>query len=178
MAVALVLTILGPDRAGLVEELAALITSCDGNWLDSRMSHLGGQFAGILRITVAPGRQPELEDGFARLRKAGLQISVQPDEADTAPVMRKSFKIELTGQDHPGIVRDLTQVLAQHEGNIEELSTWTESAPWSGDTLFCAHVEARVPSELPSAELREALEGIASDLMVDIKVGTPAPTSA
>ncbi|KAF0096404.1 MAG: glycine cleavage system regulatory protein [Puniceicoccaceae bacterium 5H] len=178
MADALVLTLLGPDRPGLVEDLAALVSSCGGNWLDSRMSHLGGQFAGILRITVAADQQEELQNGFAQLREAGLQISAMPDDAQAPFEALKAVKIQVTGQDHPGIVRDLTHVLAQHEGNIEELNTWTENAPWSGDVLFCASIEVQIPAEVPSTELRTSLESIAQDLMVDLRLEAPQPELA
>jgi glycine cleavage system regulatory protein len=42
----LVLTVIGPDRPGLVEALAETIASYGANWLESRMSHLEGWFAG------------------------------------------------------------------------------------------------------------------------------------
>src|SRR4051812_3506563 len=44
MQIPLVMTIIGPDRPGLVELLASLVAEHGGNWLESRMSHLAGQF--------------------------------------------------------------------------------------------------------------------------------------
>ena len=62
----LVLTLIGPDRPGLVEAVAQPIAANGGNWLESRMAHLGGKFAGILRVDVpadGPGVTGHDQDG-------------------------------------------------------------------------------------------------------------------
>ena len=46
----LVLTVFAPDKPGQVERIAQCIAEHGGNWLESRMARLAGQFAGIVRI--------------------------------------------------------------------------------------------------------------------------------
>ena len=54
------MTVIGPDRTGLVDAVAALVTEHGGNWLESRMSRLGGHFAGILRVEAPEEREKGL----------------------------------------------------------------------------------------------------------------------
>ena len=76
--------------------------------------------------------------------------------------------MELIGLDHPGIVRDISQVLAARGINVDELSTELTNAPMSGELLFKAAVQLRLPAEASIDELRDTLEALANDLMVDI----------
>jgi glycine cleavage system regulatory protein len=161
----LVLTLIGPDRPGLVEAVAERVTAHGGNWLESRMAHLAGQFAGILRVEVPEDRVTALEAALRELEASGLRLVSRGGTATaTAPVM----EMEAVGQDHPGIVRDISQVLARHRVNIEELATDRMSAPMSGGPLFRARARLHVPPETDIARLRVDLETIANDLMVDL----------
>ena len=168
--VSLVMTILGEDRAGLVESLADIVKLNGGNWLESRMAHLAGQFAGVLRVEVEPECAARLTDALRALESQGLQLIVH---SETAPV--KAFEahkglvyLELVGQDRPGIVSEITRVLAAHGVNVEDLCTERVSAANSGQKLFKAMVKLQLPSAQASAKLRGELEQIAADLMVDL----------
>jgi glycine cleavage system regulatory protein len=80
-------------------------------------------------------------------------------------------RLEVLGNDHPGIVRDIARVLAQHQVNIEELETDVSSAPMSGDTLFRARASLSVPAIVTIERLREILEALAGEIMVDVALG-------
>ena len=171
MHVSLVMTVISADRPGLVGRLSAVIADHGGNWLESRMAHLGGQFAGILRIQVPAEKEQPLLAALRSLDAQGLSVSVQRDSAAAMPAAaRRLATVELVGQDRPGIVRQISQVLAQHQVNVEELVTHCASAPMSGEMLFHATATVQLPESFPLASLRTALEQIASDLMVDISV--------
>ena len=79
--------------------------------------------------------------------------------------------LDLIGSDRPGIVHKISEALAARNVNVDELNTECEGAPWSGDTLFKASARLRAPSDLDLDKLREGLEAIAGDLMVDISIG-------
>ncbi len=172
MNVSLVMTVIGTDRPGLVGRLSAVIAEHGGNWLESRMAHLGGQFAGILRIQVPAIQEDALMSALQTLDSHGLSVRVQRDSAAVvAPAARRRLAvIELVGHDRPGIVRQISQVLAQHQVNVEELVTRCDSAPMSAEMLFHATATVQLPESFPLARLRAALEQIAADLMVDISV--------
>ena len=168
MQTSLVMTIISPDRPGLVGQLSAVIADHGGNWLESRMAHLGGQFAGILRIQVSDVQEPKLLAALQALEPQGLSIRVQPDSAPVTPVEPPLGTVEVMGHDRPGIVRQIAQVFAQQQINVEELITTCESAPMSGEKLFRAIAHVRLPEGGGLGRLQLALEQIASDLMVDI----------
>jgi len=162
----LVLTISGPDRTGLVEALARKLAAIGANWEESRMARLAGQFAGILLVTVETSVTDEL---LAAIRDVGgLQVTVHRTAAAPPPVASRHLHLELTGQDRPGIVRDVSRLLLELHVNIEELATEVTSAPMSGEHMFHATLELRVPPSTTLAAIRTKLETLASELMVDL----------
>ena len=167
----LVLTVIAADRAGLVERLALCVADHQGNWLESRMSRMAGQFAGILRVSVPADHQAALIAGLQTLGDAGLRILVaegggEPDEAET----RQVLALELIGNDRPGIVRDITRVLADLGVNVERLSTEVAPAPMSNEPLFRAEARLSLPAALSHDAVQARLEGLADDLMVELSV--------
>jgi glycine cleavage system regulatory protein len=173
LAESLVLTLIGPDRPGLVEAVSKAILEHGANWLESRMSRLAGKFAGILLVDVPEGRVQALTEALHALKAEGLRVVVE-DSGGEQPVGDTAIlRLQLVGQDRPGIVRDISRALAQRGVNVEELSTGCSSAPMSAETLFSADLRLRVPAELRVDELRQALEALANDLMVDITLSEP-----
>lgn len=163
----LVLTVLGSDRTGLVEALADRIAAAGGNWEASHMARLAGQFAGILLVTIDRARVDGLVTSLRDLDERGLQVTARPSEVPAAPAGSR-IRLALTGDDRPGIVRDVSRVLAERGVNVEELASSVSSAPMSGEALFRAEAVLLVPPQLTLAELRAGLESLASELMVDL----------
>ena len=169
----LVLTLLGPDRPGLVELVAGVIAAHGGNWLESRMSHLAGKFAGILRAELPAERVAAATAALAALEARGLKVIVETAARGPAAPAERSMDLELVGLDRPGIVREISQLLAGNGVNVEELTTNRVSAPMSAEMLFEAHAQVRVAPDTDVAKLRADLERLASDLVVEVKL-TPA----
>jgi glycine cleavage system regulatory protein len=167
MQIPLVMTIISPDRTGLVEAVARAVADHGGNWLESRMCRLGGEFAGILRVQVPAEKKAALAAALQQLQTHGLQIVIR-DDAAAAAVAGKETKLEIVGADRPGIVREITRALAKAGVNVEEFSSEVSSAPMSGETLFKATARLRIPADCDLATLRQELEKIASDLLVDV----------
>jgi glycine cleavage system regulatory protein len=165
---ALVMTVIGPDRPGLVESVATLVSQHGGNWLESRMSRLGGQFAGILRVDVPVGQAGELARALQSLASKGVSVVIHPDRAPATPTGSELRRIELVGQDRPGIVQQISRALAGHGVNVEELETECVSAAMSGETLFKAIAKVSVPAGCDVPALQADLEKIAADLIVEI----------
>jgi glycine cleavage system regulatory protein len=169
MHIPLVMTMIARDRPGLVDLVASTIGEHGGNWLESRMSHLGGQFAGILRAQVPADRESDLMAALKALEAQGLTIVAQEDcEPPKELGTRSSAWLEVVGQDRPGIVRQISGALVRFGVNVEELHSECSSAPMSGETLFSARIKVEIPREVEVAGLRGALERVASDLMVDV----------
>lgn len=166
----LVMTVIGADRPGLVQLVAARVADHGGNWLESRMCHLGGQFAGILRVEVAAERSDELLRALRGLEAEGLRVIIHAEGSVSAPAAGAVATLELVGQDRPGILRSVSGVFAAHGVNVEELSSERVSAPMGGGTLFQARATVLVPPGKTLAAVRADLEKIAADLMVDLKL--------
>lgn len=166
----LVMTIIGQDRPGLVDSVASLVAQHGGNWIESRMSRLGGQFAGILRAEVPQSQEPALLLALKKLEADGLRIVVHADAAAPGPVRRPLSVLEIVGQDRPGIIRDISHALATFGINVEELHTECVSAAMSGETLFKARATLNIPESCNLSELLKTLEKIAADLFVDVSL--------
>lgn len=164
----LVMTVIGSDRPGLVEAVASLVRQHNGNWLESRMARLGGQFAGILRVQVPAESEHALTQALVGMSGRGLSIVVQLDKSDAAPARSELRQLEIVGQDRPGIVQEITRALAHHGVNVEELETECVSAAMSGETLFKARAKVFVPPTANLAALKGELEKIANDLIVEV----------
>ena len=168
-AISLVLTVIGDDRPGLVEQLATAISKHDGNWLESSMAHLSGKFAGIVCVGIPEVRLETLKTELAAL--PGLRITAEVADSGEAPVDKptgRRLKLSLVGHDRIGIVREVSQVLARHAVNVEDLSTHTASAPMSAAILFHATADLTASPTLDTRALTSDLEQISNDLMVDI----------
>jgi len=172
----LILTLVGPDRPGLVREISERVVSHGGSWLESRMARLAGQFAGIVRIELADDAVGALTAALHELEPDGYRVVVLGAIGEPPDRAQRSLQLDVIGQDRPGIVRAITQILTAQNVNIEELTTNVVSGSFSGETLFQAEARLRVPDEVELAVLQRELERLGDELMVDIKVnGPPAP---
>ena len=167
-SVHLVLTVVARDQPGIVEVLSQTVSDHGGNWLGSRMARLGGEFAGIVELHAPADRDVDLRNALAALEERGLRVQVAEASGADAPAGRTRLALEVVGNDRPGIVREISQVLARRGVNVDELDTRCESAAMAGDPLFRATAQLDVPAEVTVEALGEELEKIASDLMVDL----------
>ena len=170
MDVSLVMTVIGPDRPGIVSALADCGRSFDANWAESRMASLAGQFAGIVRWQVAAKHAEAMATELRKLEASGLQIVIATSDAHGALVARRLIAVELVGHDRPGIVHDVARELTRYGASIEALDTEIASAAWSGEPLFKATATVAVPQSVALQTLRQRLEALANDLMVDVNV--------
>lgn len=166
---ALTLTLIGRDRPGLVRSLSERVAAAGGNWLESRMARLAGQFAGILLVELPEAEVEHLLADLAKLQEQGLRATAERGLGEERPE-QQTILLELVGQDHPGIVREIAQALAEHKVNIDELRTRVVSASFSGDRMFEAQARLKVPADVPLHALRETLERLANELVVDLSL--------
>lgn len=166
-----VMTVIGRDQPGLVEAVSAVIEKHRGNWEESQMAHLAGQFAGILKVDLPNSALADFKKDLATLESQGLTVHVTEEgaaEDDSDQGSRVS--LELVAHDQPGIVHRISQILATQGINVETFESHCESAPWSGERLFKAQVELRIPEDSAIESLRTELEKIADELMVDFSL--------
>ena len=164
-----VLTLIGPDRTGIISTLAEGVRAMDGNWLACRMARLAGQFAGVVEFDLPEAAEAKLGVVVARLRDDGLAVTVQRGQS-AASTTGSRWRIDLLGNDRQGIVREVSRAVASAGGNIEELESRVSSSPMSGTPMFDLQGTVRLPEHADPAVLQNALEAISADLSVDIRL--------
>lgn len=174
MTTSLVATVIGADRPGIVNLLSDVAQRFGANWAGSRMASLAGQFAGMVHFEVADGNAEPLAGALRELASAGLHVVIARGDAEAATGPRRMIRLELVGQDRPGIVRELSGRLAGRGVSIDELHTEIASAAMSAERLFKVNALLTVPGSLADDELKRELEALANEMMVDIEVGEPA----
>lgn len=172
----LVLTVIARDRPGLIKALSETIVKHGGNWVDSSMARLAGEFAGILRITVADDNVRKLEADLGKLGEAGIWVTIRKGHEDKMLVGRR-VRLEMTGVDHPGIIHEISSVLASMEISIDALDSRVFAGSMSGEAMFDARADIILPDGLDEGQLRETLEDITNDLMVEIVLESVPPVA-
>jgi glycine cleavage system regulatory protein len=172
MNVSLVITLIGPDRPGLVNALAACAANCGANWMESSLAHLAGKFAGIVRLEIAEVKASRLETALRELEAADLSLTIERGTHGDVGSGRRAMVVELVGLDRPGIVREISAVFARQHASIEKLETTCESASFSGEPLFRARIDVHLPEAVQPAIVQGELEALANELMVDIQVAS------
>ncbi|MCA9729553.1 MAG: glycine cleavage system protein R [Candidatus Eisenbacteria bacterium] len=174
MNASVVLTVIAEDRPGLVELLSQTVIRQDGNWLESRMARLAGKFAGVALVEVPDDKVDALLTDLNALADRGLRIRAErTDVGDGNAESLRRLDLDLVGHDRPGIVRAVSEALARSHVNVDRLTTERSSAPMSGERLFRATAQLRLPDDLDLTTLRQQLEAIASDLVVDLTLLEP-----
>ena len=167
-----VISVIGPDRPGIVDEVSRIVAQAGCNIEDSRMAVLGGDFALIMLISgegAAAGAAAGPLRGWAQGR--GLTAVVKPTTGP-AKGAGPAADIALEMPDRPGIVNRVTHFLAERGANVETLETEIRPAPFTGTPTFAMHINIRAAGKIGLEELRQALQDLASDEDIHITLGT------
>lgn len=167
----LVVTITCPDRPGVVERITEVLVEQEANWEESRMARLGGDFAGIVLISVAPEKVESLAAALRALGDQQMTVVVKPTQpAEDTLAGGTLYDLRLTGADHEGIVHRVSAYLAGQGINVETMETDVVPAPVTATPLFRMEAQIKVPARLEVADLQGNLDRIGEELGVDIEV--------
>jgi glycine cleavage system transcriptional repressor len=166
-----ILTAVGPDRVGIVDDLTILVLERRCNVEESRMAVLGGEFAVILLFS---GDREDVEglirDMPGRGKSLGLQVALKETQPPATSPDSRPYLLESVSLDTPGIVHSITSLLRRHGVNIGDLETDTVPAPWTGAPMFVMKARLTLPAAVPIAGLREELEALETEQNLDIKL--------
>jgi glycine cleavage system regulatory protein len=169
-----IITFIGDDRPGLVEQLSRTIEDNDGNWHDSRLSQLGGKFSGLILVSLPAANGDALELALKDLSTSGLSVRVTPTVVGIDGSGGKAISLTVLGPDRKGIVREISRALAERQVNVIEMDSEVTSAPMSGELLFQARIQAQIPSSVDLDDLEDTLEEIANQMTLDIDLDAVA----
>jgi glycine cleavage system regulatory protein len=166
---ALIVTVMGPDRPGIVSLLAALVQRHGANWAASRLARLAGEFAGMIHLEVPHENADRLADALRGLEASGLHVVIARSDSTAVASGLRGVALQLVGDDRVGIVSELTRILVESGISIEQLQTEIVD----GKTAARFKVEARllVPLGMSSDTRRGRLEALATEMKLDIALG-------
>ncbi len=165
----LVITFSSPDRPGIVETITRAVVENGGNWEESRLARLCGDFAGIARIIAPTESVGKLTAQLQSLPIKDLHITVRVAQ-DSGVESGQLAKLTCHGADHEGIVNRISAFLAAQNINVEEMESSIEPAPITGTPTFNMWCEIRLPGNLDASELAIKLAALGSELAVDINL--------
>lgn len=162
----LVLTVIGEDKVGLVEQISQVLLRNNANWLASNLSHLGGYFAGVVEIEVAENHLAELTQDFTTLTELKVELH---DEKETVTNESQQLEFVITGNDRQGIVQELSSIITHKGASIVTFTSSRQSAPNWGGGLFHAVAKVSLPAGMNADVIVDALEQLAADIVVDLE---------
>lgn len=160
----IIISCIGADKKGIVDTLSNVINEHDGNWQVSSLHHLSGYFAGVIEVAVSEENTQALVSALHCIDSLNFQIEIAEQ---TSKKVNSTLVLELTANDRPGIIQEISSVIHRQGGNLIKVVSSQASAPHTGQLMFKAKVQIAM-NETDADELISALEHIADDLMVDI----------
>lgn len=170
METAYIITFIGDDRPGLVEALSRVIENNGGNWLESRLSQLGGKFAGLVLVSLPNDSGAALEADLKGLSDSGLSVRVTAASAVASVSSGRTITLTVIGPDRLGIVREISRALARRQVNVVEMDSHVASAPMSAELMFSARIDAEIPADLDLDDLQDNLDEIANHMTLEIEL--------
>jgi glycine cleavage system transcriptional repressor len=167
----IVLTAVGPDRVGIVDDLSGAVTLGGCNIEESKMAVLGGEFAVIMLASGPAGSIDSLCRSLPGLgEKLALRIECRPTREPRAEDSGRPYLLEAVSLDTPGIVHSVTAVLRGHGINIADMDTDTAAAPWTGAPMFRLKAHLVVGPSVSIARLKQDLGKLQQEHDLDISL--------
>ena len=171
----LVITALGDDRPGIVDELSNALFKHNLNIEDSRMSVLGGEFAVLLLVS---GEQASIDDLVAETasleQSLNMKIQVKLTRAEAERPMMVPYTVEVVAIDHPGIVHKLASFFSGRQINIVDLHTERYAAAHTATPMFAVNMTIGIPADTVIKTLRDEFIDMCDELNLD---ATMTPTN-
>ena len=160
-----ILSIIGPDKPGIVSDISEIIKKYSGNIEKSRMIRLGDFFTIMMLININAKNTENLQSEFNNYSNYQISIHKSKNKIDTSDECFHT--VHLNGIDNEGIVYEITNQLSELDINIEELKTNVSNAPMSGLTLFSLTAKINHP-KLNYKILKMKMDELATKLDVNI----------
>ena len=162
-----IISYIGVDRPGLVDQISKIIHSVGGSWQSGRSANLAGMFSGMVHISIEADTSEKLNQAINGLQSEELQVSLHPIQNITN-TSDSILEVKVMGADRKGIVSELSSILSSLSVNLEELATEVSPAPMSGELTFSAVARISIPKNVDPDNIRDALEHLSDDLMVEL----------
>ena len=168
--IALVLTIIGRDRAGVVASLADVVRFHEGHWKRSELAEIAGTFAGVVVVEVGDDRVDELLTNLLILRDQGVHVTAQQVEGPASAPDAQAVRLRLTGEDRPGVIHELSTAISDAGISISRLGTVTDLPGEGDDRQFEITAQLSVPVQVDLDAALDSILRVAVDLGIALHV--------
>ena len=151
----LAVTVIGPDRAGLIRDVTSIVAEAAGNIQESRMMSLGSEFAVLMLISGNWHSVAKIREKLDTLQTSGDMTITVRDSAPKSGVVAAPYVIDVVSLDHEGIVHGLSKFFADRKLEISELNTRQYNAPHTGAPMFSVQMTVNIPPDMQISGLRE-----------------------
>lgn len=173
MSKKLVISALGSDRPGIVDELSKIIYQHGLNIEDSRMTVLGGEFAVLLLISGTQKAIAALQLQVENIEEAlQMRLLLKPTTDSTNLNNTMPYAVEVAALDHPGIVSNIASFFSSRNINVVNLQTERYAAPHTGTPMFALHLTIGIPAETNIALLRDEFTNTCDQLNLDAELSS------
>jgi len=166
----LLVTAVGPDRVGFVDEITGVMVAHGANVEESRMARLTGEFAALLLIQVPENKVDQLTRELDKLRR--MEVWIRRVSADQSSLFQdyRLYTLAVNGADHEGIIKTIAHSLNELGINIAELESDVVYAPTTGSPLFNMRAVLQVPPDLKIGTVEESLRGAGEEMCVSVQL--------
>jgi glycine cleavage system transcriptional repressor len=168
MSQLIVLSAIGTDRTGVVQDITKVILACGGNIEESRMTTLGAEFAVLMLVSGNWHTLSRLETALDKLTADNnLTISIRKTGARTSSENRMPYAVDVVSLDQQGIVFNLADFFAARDIEIADVATRSYAAAHTGSPMFSVQMAVNVPSSVPISQLRDDFMELCDRLNLD-----------
>lgn len=168
MSQLIVLSAIGTDRTGVVQDITRAIMACDGNIEESRMTTLGEEFAMLMLVSGNWATLGKLERELEKLgEQDNLTFTIRKTGARAIKEDRMPYAVDVVALDHQGIVFGLANFFAAHDIEIADVATRSYAAAHTGAPMFAVQMAVNIPSSVHIAQLRDEFLELCDRLNLD-----------
>jgi glycine cleavage system transcriptional repressor len=164
----IVLSAIGTDRTGVVQDITKVILDCGGNIQESRMTTLGSEFAMLMLVSGNWHTLTKLERGLEKLGEGdNLTFAIRKTDERGTKVDRMPYVVDVVSLDSQGIVFGLANFFASHDIEIADVATRSYAAAHTGAPMFAVQMAVNIPSSVHIAQLRDEFLELCDRLNLD-----------
>lgn len=153
----------GEDSDGLINQMTLKTKALGGVWLASKLTHLDGYIAGLLKVEIDDARMSEFKAMTQEF--AEIQFSIY-DATEHADEPRPSIRLIIEGEDRSGLNSEITQLLYDQDVRVIHFQSHRFPVVGLGTGVFEAKLEVELPPSMTTSSLKTLIESLDEQLRV------------
>ncbi|TCS42507.1 glycine cleavage system protein R [Reinekea marinisedimentorum] len=163
MTVQLIVSVVGPEKMGLIKQLTVKTAEMGGTWIANKVTHLDGQIAGLLKLKIDEDKLPAFKEMMSSYE--GISVGFH-EVSDSEPVKKTLVRLTLEAEDRSGLTSDITHLLYDLDVVIDHLDSNRYPVIGLNTGVFEAHLTLELPEALSIEGLRIELEKLGGNIRV------------